>query len=225
MGYMMSYLSQRLGLTRFEADEYYAQALDAYDNQDLEDAIDKIGFAITLLPVNSEYYAVRGMFYMQDDIPDKARDNFEQALQIHDGEMLALYGMGVLAFRDKAWEAALKWFTKARAINPMQAETPYYLALVYHRQQDNQTAKTYMQQAAQLMEAADDKRKRDANKWIKKFDDLIKQAQQQDDMPVRQPELPLTDQPRQRLPRPSVTERDEEPSSAEQSASKDDNTG
>ncbi|MEL6149414.1 MAG: hypothetical protein AAFR56_07300, partial [Chloroflexota bacterium] len=79
----MSFLSQRLGLTRFDADEYYAQALEDYEDKKLQDAIDNIGFAITLLPTNSEYHAVRGLFYMEDGQEYDAKANFEEALRLH----------------------------------------------------------------------------------------------------------------------------------------------
>lgn len=179
----MGYLSQRLGLTRYEADEYYALALDAYQKGKLDDAIDNITFAITLLPVNAEYHAVRGLFYMEDDVAKKAKENFETALQHNDGEILANYGMGVLAFKDKAWEEAVRWFNRARAVNPIQIEIPYYLALIAHRQQDNTTAKAYMEQALQLMEDNGDKRRADARRWVREFEKLIKQATEPEDAP------------------------------------------
>ncbi|MEM6281517.1 MAG: hypothetical protein AAF787_04930 [Chloroflexota bacterium] len=189
----MSFLSQRLGLTRFEADEYYAQALEDYENKNLQNAIDNIGFAITLLPTNSEYHAVRGLFYMEDGQEYDAKANFEEALRLHSAEALANYGMGVVAFRRAEWADAVQWFNRARMVNPTQSEVPYYLALVHHRQQDNVMAKTYMEQALQLMEDAKDKRRTDAKAWIREFEKLIKQATQGDtDEPPVQGALPLT---------------------------------
>lgn len=187
----MGFLAQRFGLTRFEADEYYAQALDDYEKGKLQEAIDKIGFALTLLPQNSEYHAARGLFFLQDGVRDKAKENFEQALAIHDGEALANYGMGAIAFHEKAWDDAVTYFNKARAVNPTQIEVPYYLALIYHRQQDNATAKIYMEQAHQLMEDAGDKRRTDARRWVREFEKLLKQQNKiEDEIPV-QSALPL----------------------------------
>jgi Tfp pilus assembly protein PilF len=187
----MSYLSRRLGLTRFEADEYYAQALDAFQNGDLDAAIDKLGFALALLPQNSEYLAVRGLCYLEDGVAAEAKADFEWALKIHDGEVLANYGMGILAYQGKKWEEAIAWFNKARAVNPMQVEIPYYLALIYHRQQDNRTAKTYMEQAQQLMTNAGDKRRADAKRWIREFEKLIRQEKMPEPEPMMQTELPI----------------------------------
>ncbi|MEL7234444.1 MAG: hypothetical protein AAFV33_09300 [Chloroflexota bacterium] len=189
----MSFLSQRLGLTRFEADEYYAQALEDYEDKKLQDAIDNIGFAITLLPTNSEYHAVRGLFYMEDGQEYDAKANFEEALRLHSAEALANYGMGVVAFRRAEWADAVQWFNRARTVNPTQCEVPYYLALVHHRQQDNVMAKTYMEQALQLMEDVKDKRRTDAKAWIREFEKLIKQQEQgdaSDEIPI-QSALPM----------------------------------
>lgn len=183
--------SQRLGLSRYEADLFYSEALDHYQKEDYKAAIDAISQAITLLPLNSEYQATRGLFYMEKGNKKEARANYEAALKLHEGEVLANYGMGVLAFEDKDWDAARAWFAKARAVNPTQVEVPYYIALTYHREQDNTTAKTYMELALQLMEDANDKRKTVARRWIKEFEKLIKQAQYPDEPEPVQKELPL----------------------------------
>lgn len=187
----MGLLSGRLGLTRYQADEYYAQALDAYEKGNLEGALENIGYALALLPQNSEYLAAQGLFHLEQDDEDAAREDFEGALAIHDGEALANYGMGALAYHDSAWDDAVVFFNKARAINPTQVEIPYYLALIYHRQQDNRTAQTYMEQALQLMEDAGDKRRTDARRWVREFEKLVKQqAKIEDEIPV-QSALPL----------------------------------
>lgn len=187
----MSFLSQRIGLTRFEADEYYAKALEAYEKNQLDEAITHIDFALTLLPQNSEYHAVRGLFFMEDGNSDPARESFTAALNLHEAELLANYGMGVLAFRDKQWDEAREWFNKARTVNPTQVELPYYLALVYHRQQDNKTAKAYMEQALELMEDAGDKRRSSAKRWLREFDKLIKEAETIREEKPTQRELPI----------------------------------
>jgi tetratricopeptide (TPR) repeat protein len=190
----MTTLRQRLGLTRYEADEYYATALDAYRKRDFDTAIEQIDYAITLLPLHSEYYAARGLFQLEQNALDDARDSFAEALRLHEGEVLANYGMGVLAYRDKKWEDALLSFEKARAVNPLQPEPFYYIALIYHRQQDNATAIAYMEQAVALMTEGGHKNKTDisnARSWLREFNKLDKQANQQ---------TPETDDEPQQLP-------------------------
>jgi tetratricopeptide (TPR) repeat protein len=128
---------------------------------------------------------------MENDQPEDARASFEQALRLHSGELLANYGMGVLAFRAKQWDDARQWFNKARAVNPTQVEIPYYIALTYHRQQDNKTAKAYMEQAHDLMDDAGDKRRTDAKRWLREFDKLIKEAARSGEDTPTQRELPI----------------------------------
>jgi len=173
----MGFLSRSLGLSRVEADDYYQRALSAYQRGKYEDAVEQIELAITLLPQNAEYYAVRGLFHLENDDAEQAREGFQQALSLHTGEAVANYGMGRLCFRDKKWAQALGWLNKVRMVNPTLAEAPYYMALVYHRQRDNATAQAFMKQALALMEDQDDKRKKDAKAWLTTFEELIEEEE------------------------------------------------
>ena len=169
----MAKLIQRLGLPRYEADEFYKLALAALDNNDYDQAIDNLNKAIDLLPTKSEYYATRGYIYLNDGIRDKADADFEAALKIHDFEMLAHYGRGILAYKDKNWEDAETAFSRALAVDPERPETLYYLALVYHRQRDNARALPLMQKVQTLFEAAGDKRRSDARQWVREFEKQV----------------------------------------------------
>lgn len=158
-------LTQRLGLPRYEADEFYKLALTAFDTGDYDQAIDNINKALDLLPRQSEYLAARGYIYLQDGVTDKAGADFEAALKFHEFEMLALFGRGVMAYRDRNWEDAETYFSRALAVQPDRAETLYYLALVQHRQRKNDSALALMQRAHALFEASGDKRRSDARAW------------------------------------------------------------
>jgi tetratricopeptide (TPR) repeat protein len=175
----MARLAQRLGLTRYEADEHYKQALAFYNKKSMDEAILAMENAIALLPNSSEYYAARGFFYLEDGIPNKAAEDFEQALKLHPYETLAHYGRGLMAYNAKNWDEALAHFTDAYRADPKRAETLYYLALTLHHKRDNAHALPYMQKAAQLMDQAGDKRKRDADKWVKEFESLIEERRKQ----------------------------------------------
>lgn len=174
----MARLNQRLGLTRYEADEYYKQALVAYSKKKLEDALLAMEQAIALLPENAEYYAARGFFYLQDGIEDKAQAEFEKALSLYPYEVLAHYGRGMIAYRARNWDEALAHFNDAYRANPNRAETLYYLALTHHRKGNNILALTYMGQAVTAFDAADDKRQRDAERWVRELTKLIEQERQ-----------------------------------------------
>jgi len=165
----MARITQRLGFTRYEADEYYKQALDAYNKRRFDDAILNMDKAIERLPTKSEYYAARGFFYLEDGVKDKALADFEQALKIYRYEMLAHYGRGVIAYNDRNWDEALAHFSDAYRADPKRPETLYYLGILYHRKGNNEAAAQLMGQAQAAFEAANDRRKTDAARWVKEF--------------------------------------------------------
>ncbi|RMF77677.1 MAG: tetratricopeptide repeat protein [Chloroflexi bacterium] len=184
----MARLTQRLGFTRYQADEYYKMALDFYRRGRFDDAVDHITYAIEELP-RSEYFATRGLIYMEDGLPEKAQPDFEEALRLYPVEMLAHYGLGMLAYRAKKWDEAITHFTQAYHADPQRPETLYYLALAYHRNGNNPVALQLMEVAHGIFENADDRRRIDANKWIRELKKLL------DDAPAPQPELPPQQQP------------------------------
>jgi len=51
----MARLVERLGLTRYDADQYYKEALVAYKKNNLEEAYAQIKLAIQSLPSHAEY--------------------------------------------------------------------------------------------------------------------------------------------------------------------------
>lgn len=169
----MARITQRLGLTRFEADEFYKKALAAYEKRNLDEALINLTDAINELPTNSEYYAARGFMYLEDGIDDKATADFEQALKLYAYEMLAHYGLGVVAFREKQWDTALQRFLSAYQADPKRPETLYYLALVYYEKKEYANALQVMKQAYDLMDTAGDKRKTDAQKWLRVLEKLV----------------------------------------------------
>ncbi len=181
----MPRLDQRLGLTRFEADEAYKRALDFYKKGDFDNAIDAIDDAIEALPNHAEYFAVRGFFFLEDGEDESARKDFEYALYLYKYEMLAHYGLGMLAYKKAhktkdadQWAEALKHFTAANRIDPNRPETLYYLSLVYYYRGENANAVNAMVRAQQGFEAAGDKRKSQADRWIREFQRMIERTQE-----------------------------------------------
>lgn len=172
----MTKLNQRLGLTRYEADEFYKKALEAFTRSKLPEAIQAMEQAIALLPTSAEYYAARGYFYLEEGTEHSAEADFARALQLYPYEMLAHYGRGILAYRASKWDEAQAHFTNAYKANPKRPETLYYMALVYHRKGENSMAITFMQQANAAFEAAKDKKRAsDAMKWVKALERLLPQ--------------------------------------------------
>ncbi|MFW5708697.1 MAG: tetratricopeptide repeat protein [Chloroflexota bacterium] len=172
----MSRLAQRLGLTRYEADEHYKRALEAYNKNELEHARQEMTYAIELLPTNAEYYAARGLFHLEDSHFDEAQTDFEQALKLYPYEMLAHYGRGRIAYRNRNWEEALAHFADAYRADPERPETLYHLALTYHHLGRNALGLSYMQQAAARFDAqGNTKTRRNAERWIKEMSRLAQE--------------------------------------------------
>jgi len=165
----MSLIPRGLGLTRYEADEYYKMALDFYKKGQFDDAVDHITYAIEALPSRAEFYATRGFFYLEDGLPEKAKPDFEAALKRFNYELLAHYGLGMIAYKAKQWDEALAHFQKAYFANQQRPETLYYLALTHHHKRENDKALTYMEQAQAIFEEENDRRRTAARQWVSEF--------------------------------------------------------
>lgn len=172
----MARLVERLGLTRYDADQHYRDALQAYKKRNLEEAHAQIKQAIEFHSGHAEYYAAQGFFYLEDGVQDRAEESFDQALAINPYEMLANYGRGIIAYKDKNWEEAASYFFDALAAQPTRPETQYYLALVNHRQSNNTHALQWMTEAQKGFEKVDDRRARQCERWIREFEKLVNEG-------------------------------------------------
>jgi tetratricopeptide (TPR) repeat protein len=169
----MPSFNQRLGFSRYEADEYYRRALEAYRKRALDDAISAMNDAIELLPRKAEYLAARGFFYLEDGEQKQALEDFHAALVINRYEMLAHYGRGVVAYRDQNWEEALAHFKDAYYSDQNRPETCYYLGLVYYQLREFVSAINFMERARQLYEGTSDRRKSDAERWLREIQRMV----------------------------------------------------
>lgn len=173
---MSSNLSKRLGLSRYDADVEYKLSMQYYLKHQITEAIMAAERAINLLPNNAEYYAARGLYYLEDGAEKEAKRDFEKSLELFPYEVLGHVGLGILAYRNSKWDEALEQFTQAYHANPKRAETLYYLALCYHRKMQNGEALQWMRKAQAQMETSNDKRKADAQKWVKQLEKLAGEA-------------------------------------------------
>jgi len=169
----MPNITQRLGVPRYEADEFYRQALAAYQKKQFDQALTRLDRAVELLPTHAEYYAARGFIHLEDGNRREAEADFEAALRLHPYEMLAHYGRGLLAYRDKNWEDAVTFFSRALAADPDRPETLYCLALAYHRQHNSGLALGYMRQAQARFEQTGDRRKAEAVRWVRELEKRV----------------------------------------------------
>lgn len=169
----MTKLAQWLGIPRYRADERYLLALRAFSQRDLKSAQASIAEALELLPGHAEYHAVQGFFAQEDKSPERAAACYERALKLNPYEMLANYGRGMLAYRNREWAAAAENFSHALAAQPQRAETLYYLAMTQHRLGKNGEALRWMTAAAERFANSADRRERHCHSWIREFDKLF----------------------------------------------------
>jgi tetratricopeptide (TPR) repeat protein len=170
----MPRIDQRLGFTRYEADEHYRNALNAYHKGDFDNAIESLNQAIDLLPTRSELYAARGFIYLEDGETQQAIEDFEDALKLYPYEMLAHYGMGMIAYHDGDWDKALEHFNRAYYADSKRPETNYYLGLVHYHKKQFARALELMTTAQAGLEAANHKQKNDAARWVRELTKLAK---------------------------------------------------
>jgi Tfp pilus assembly protein PilF len=162
----MPSITQRLGVQRYEADQIYKEALLAVQKHDRKTAITKLNEAIRLLPTNAEYWAARGLMYYEEGTDDLAKADFERALKSYKHEMLAHYGLGLIALRDDLPDQALKHLEEAFKLDPQRPETHFALALAHDKAGRHADAVTWMERAHDRFDALGDKRKNDASRWL-----------------------------------------------------------
>ncbi|MCY3779126.1 MAG: tetratricopeptide repeat protein [Chloroflexi bacterium] len=169
----MNKLAQRLGLTRYRADERYRAGLAAFVSRDLESAIRELQMAAELLPSHAEYHAALGFVLLDGKRQREARESFKQALTLNRYEMLANYGRGIIAYRGKSWLEALNFFSAAYAAQPERAETEYYLGMINHRLGRNKEAVKWMEAAAAAFAKTGDRRESHCTAWLREFHKLL----------------------------------------------------
>ena len=169
----MSKLTQRLGLSRYQADERFAASLRAFQSRDLRTALNEIEAAIALLPAHAEYHSAQGLYLLEGRKGKGAAQAFERALALHPYEMLANYGLGMLAYRRKDWRTAEGYFNKALAAQPARAETQYYLGMTAHRLGRNDEAWRWMDQAGASFAEMADNRESHCRAWQREFQKLL----------------------------------------------------
>lgn len=162
----MPSLTQRLGVQRYEADQIYKEALAALQKRDNKTAIARLNEAIRLLPTNAEYWAARGLVYYNEGTDDLAQADFERALKAYAYELLAHYGLGLVALRDSRPHDAIKHLEAAYRIDPERPETLYALGYAHDQANNPHDALQWMELANSRFDALGDKRKADVQRIL-----------------------------------------------------------
>lgn len=164
--------ARRLGLTHATAEAYYHRGLLAYQNRDMENAILDLSEAIYYDRRYPEYYATRGLFYVEDGKFAEAEADLLYALKLNKRLWLAHFALGVLRFKQKDYEAAHQHFLQATRHPDAKPEAWFYLA-VTHYLLDN------LLEALQTIEIAlngfhpADSRHADARRWKTEIEKTI----------------------------------------------------
>jgi uncharacterized protein HemY len=90
--------------------------------------------------------------------------------------MLAHYGLGMIAYKNREWDAALEHFANAYRADSKRAETIYYLALTYLQKGETASALNAMVQAQAAFEQANDRRKSQADRWVRELGHLAEKT-------------------------------------------------
>jgi tetratricopeptide (TPR) repeat protein len=124
--------ARRLGLTHATAEAYYHRGLLAYKNRDMENAILDLSEAIYYDRRYAEYYATRGIFYIEDNKLAEAEADLAFALKLNKRLWLAHFGLGVLRYKQDEYAAAHEHFLQATRHPNAKPEAWFYLAVTHY---------------------------------------------------------------------------------------------
>jgi lipoprotein NlpI len=154
-----------LGSRRARAQQHFERALRLYDEGESWLAIADLTEAIRCNRRRAEYYSARGLFWAEVGCFDHAEADFEAALRIDPTEMIAHYGLGMVAFAEERYEDAVRRFAQAIECDPNRGECYYFRSVCHYHSGALEPAEIDMDFARQLM-AAEDPRQLDAARWL-----------------------------------------------------------
>ncbi len=161
-------IARNVGLTRADSQAYYERGLQAFATGDYENAILDLSEAIHYDRRRAELYSARGLIYVEAGKKDEAEIDLAYALRLDKRQWLAHYCFGMMAFAKGDWAAAIDRFTKAQTIAPGRPEPWFHRAIAHHQARDDNKAAEDMKTALRFLEEGD-KRRSEANKWLKEF--------------------------------------------------------
>jgi Flp pilus assembly protein TadD len=161
-------IARNLGLLREQAEAYYRRALQAFDEGDMENAILDISEALYNDAGYAEFYATRGLFYLQDLKLAEADADLHYALKLNKRTWLAHYCLGIVDFQAADYQAAFAHFNTAAQYAPHRFEVIFYRGVAAWYANKDDIARQDMEEAYKLL-PEDDKRRKEAQAWLKEF--------------------------------------------------------
>lgn len=89
------------------------RGLDNYQQQNYSGAVTDFTKAINAQPSNQNFYTMRGTAYEDMGNDTEAAKDFSKTLELHPGDFVAAYRLGMVYFRKKDFENAVKWLKVA----------------------------------------------------------------------------------------------------------------
>jgi tetratricopeptide (TPR) repeat protein len=167
--------ARAVGLTKSDSQLYYERGLSYFANNKYEDAIVDLSEAIHYDQGRAELYAARGYMYAiwgkAKKLPDKleaAMVDLSHAVKLNKRLWFAHLTLGIIDFDNGQWSDALRHFTDAKEASPGHPEVWYYRAICHYKLGNLEKAVQDMETALRWLKD-DDKRQKDADKWLKEF--------------------------------------------------------
>lgn len=157
-----------LGTGRARAQQHYERALQYYDAGKIEMAVADLSEAIAYNRRRVEFYVARGLFWFEMDELAYAESDFESALRLNPDEMIAHYGLGMVAHAEGRYEDGVHHFTHALECDPERGECYYFRSICHYESGALEQAEIDMDFARQLL-LPDDPRQLDAARWLALF--------------------------------------------------------
>lgn len=108
------------------------------------EAIEFYKQAQRLRPDYLPVYVSMGNAYLELNLPDAAKESFENALKKEPNNPAALYGLGQVMYGRQNYADAVQLFEKVLSLVPEANRVNYALALAYRGLKDNEKAKLYL---------------------------------------------------------------------------------
>jgi Flp pilus assembly protein TadD len=104
----MNFLGEEIEINP-DAMVYSQFGLDRYEEKDYSSAVNEFTKAINAQPTNQNFYTMRGTAYEDLGNDLEAGNDFRKALEISPDNYVAAYRLGMVFFREKDFNNAIKW--------------------------------------------------------------------------------------------------------------------
>ncbi|MBI5928110.1 MAG: tetratricopeptide repeat protein [Chloroflexi bacterium] len=153
------------GITLSISDRYLERGLHLYQQKKFAEALADLDEAIRNAPIFAELYVTRAAILYELERDDEATEDAEYALRLDPRQWIGHYVLGMIAIRRENFPQAVEYFSQAQRYAPTRPEIFFSRAIAFHQQDEMTLAYYDMDSALQVMKS-DDKRRKDATKFV-----------------------------------------------------------